>query len=58
MLFDGNRYLWHKTMKDELCSLEQNLLKIRNNKILSSETKQELTRILELHYQNKNTINQ
>lgn len=45
-------------MKDKLRSLEQNLLKIRNNKILSPETKQELTRILELHYQNKNTINQ
>ena len=45
-------------MKDTQNSLEQNLLKIRQNKILSSETKQELTRILELHYQNKNTINQ
>lgn len=58
MLFYGDRYLWHKTMKDKLRSLEQNLLKIRNNKILSSETKQEFTRILELYYQNKNTINQ
>ncbi len=57
LLFYGNRYLWHKTMKDTQNSLERNLLKIRNNNILSPETKQELARVLELHYQNKNTIN-
>ena len=44
-------------MQDTQNSLERNLLKIRNNKILSPETKQELARVLELHYQNKNTNN-
>ena len=45
-------------MKDTQCSLEQNLLKIKQNQILSPETKHELGRILKLVYKNKNTINQ
>ena len=45
-------------MQDTEKPLERNLLKIRNNKILSSKTKHELARILKLHHQNKNTINQ
>lgn len=44
-------------MQDTQNSLERNLLKISNNNILNPETKQELARVLELHYQSKNTIN-